>query len=120
TGSLTPVPPVLAVLSDGPMSRQSLISECERRFQQKPRTTDQALAHLRQFIQETRQGNAKMFALNLDAILALSADDDSRARYPWMRFVDSVGRKSAKTSATGVVLQKFSHKSFPLASTGLQ
>lgn len=61
---LTPLPPVIAVLEGGRMSRRQLIAQCEARFGIEDRTTDAMLAENRNFLREEQDGHNRVVEID--------------------------------------------------------
>lgn len=61
---LVPLPPPIAVLEDGPKSRQELVEECKERFGIGHTRTDEMLEGLKPFLNERQDSHSKVFELN--------------------------------------------------------
>lgn len=61
---LLPIPPVLAVLENGPCSRQELLEQCSRRFGMSARTVDEKIGEIKPYLRENQQGHQKIFDLD--------------------------------------------------------
>jgi RecA-family ATPase len=75
---LTPLPPVIEVLTSGRHSREELIAECKGRFDLGERRVADMLAQNEMFLQESQRGHSKLFNLR----------DDALAKAPWFRFLN--------------------------------
>lgn len=78
TFRLTPLPPVIEVLSvRGQETRETITSQCERRFGLSARSVDEMLGQQREFLKEKMVGHSKQFEIDLDKV----------HRAPWCRFL---------------------------------
>lgn len=64
---LTPLPPPIALLEDGPRSRQELVEQCKHRFGLSARTTDSHLTELQKYLSNSRDGHERILELDFDA-----------------------------------------------------
>jgi hypothetical protein len=76
---LTPIPPIVALLETGPLSREELIAQAQKRFNLKQRAVDEHRAELGSFLDETKDGHRKILSLNRD----FRPDPDSDAAKWW-------------------------------------
>jgi len=63
---LTPLPPVIAVLTDGPKSREELVRACGWRFHLGHAKVDEMIAHEKPFLGEAQRGHEKVFEIDLE------------------------------------------------------
>jgi AAA domain len=82
---LTLLPPVVAVLEDGQLTRKALVEACERRFGLRARKVDEMTQDLRRFLVARQDGHEKTFELNLNAIRDIEEEPDETAL--WRRLV---------------------------------
>jgi AAA domain len=75
---LTPLPPVIAVLEAGGLSRQQVIAECEERFGINSRKADDLVGDEREFLTETHEGHRRI----------LKIDPDHSKAAPWYSFLE--------------------------------
>jgi hypothetical protein len=66
TFRLTPLPPIVALLEHGSLTREELIERAQKRFNLKQRAVDTQRAQLNSFLDETKDGHRKVLALNHD------------------------------------------------------
>jgi hypothetical protein len=66
TFRLTPLPPVAAILEDGPKTREGLVADGARRFNLSERSVDKALKDLKdqRYLVERQQGHQKVFSID--------------------------------------------------------
>jgi hypothetical protein len=64
TFRLTPLPPIVALLEYGPLSRQDLIAQARSRFSLKERAVDDHRGQLTGCLDETREGHQRILSLN--------------------------------------------------------
>jgi hypothetical protein len=64
TFRLTPLPPIVALLEYGSLSRQELIAQAESRFSLKERAVDEHRAQLTGCLDETKDGHQRILSLN--------------------------------------------------------
>jgi AAA domain len=83
TFRLTPLPPVAAMLEDGPRTRQDLIKCIGERFALKERAIDTSLKELQPLLIESQRGHNRVFALNEKAIP--SSDSPVTRWWPLLR-----------------------------------
>ena len=77
TFRLTPLPPVIEVLSYGPRPREEVVTQCETRFDLGERKVADMLVEHQAFLEERQSGHSKVFGLR----------DDTLERAPWVRFL---------------------------------
>lgn len=65
TFRLTPLPPIAALLEEGPLSRQQLLAEAARRFNLRGRAADEH-KNTSGFVNETMEGHKRVVSLNCD------------------------------------------------------
>ena len=71
------LPPVIAVLENGPRCRKSIVKACDRRFHLSERSVDMMLEKYRQYTREFQRGHEKCFEI----------DPERVGKAPWMRFL---------------------------------
>jgi AAA domain len=76
---LTPLPPIVALLEAGSLSREELIEQAQKRFNLKQRAVDEHRAQLSSFVDEAKDGHRKILSLNYD----FRPDPDSDAAKWW-------------------------------------
>jgi hypothetical protein len=64
TFRLTPLPPVIALLEDGRLSRQELVEKAEKRFSLKERAVDASRVELTGCLDESQEGHRRILSLN--------------------------------------------------------
>jgi len=75
---LTALPPVIEVLSSGDrQSRETIVTECEKRFDLSERKIAEMLAEHGQFLKESMNGHSKQFEIDLD----------KANQAPWWKFL---------------------------------
>ena len=79
TFRLTPLPPIVALLEYGSLSRQDLIAEAQRRFSLKERAVDDHRAKLTGCLDETKEGHQRILSLNHQ----FKPDPDTEAAKWW-------------------------------------
>lgn len=89
TFRLTPLPPVAALLEDGPRTRQELIKCIYARFALKERAIDTSLKDLQPLLIESQRGHNRVFALNNKAIP--SSDSPAVRWWPLIRGSETHG-----------------------------
>ena len=73
---LTPMPPVIALLEPGPLSREELIQRGSARFKLKARALDKEIADLRPYLIEGKEGHKRLWSINFNAQIPLNEDDE--------------------------------------------
>lgn len=66
---LTPLPPVVAVLEDGQLTRQEVLTQCAARFGLGQSKTDEMLRALQNNIREVQVGHAKAFRIIKESLV---------------------------------------------------
>jgi hypothetical protein len=89
TFRLTPLPPVAAMLEDGPRTRQDLIKCIGERFALKERAIDTSLREFQPLLIESQRGHNRVFALNDKAIP--SSDSPATRWWPLLRVPETHG-----------------------------
>ena len=79
TFRLTPLPPIIALLEKGPLSRQELLEQAQSRFNLKQRAVDEHRVELNSFLDETRSGHQRVISLNHGFV----PDEESPAAKWW-------------------------------------
>jgi len=64
TFRLTALPPIIALLENGSLSRQDLVEQADRRFNLKERAVDTYREPLRGCLDETREGHRRILSIN--------------------------------------------------------
>ena len=82
---LTLLPPVIAVLEHGPLSRQALLKQCEWRFGLHSRKVDEMTQVLKPFLRSIQEGHGKAFELDIGQIVAV--DDEADETAAWRQIV---------------------------------
>jgi hypothetical protein len=78
TFRLTPLPPVIEILSmQDRVTRESIVSQCEERFSLSSRKVDEMIGRQSLFLKERMIGHSKAFEIDLDRV----------EQAPWCRFL---------------------------------
>jgi hypothetical protein len=85
---LTPLPPVIAVLEKGSLTRQQVIVDCDERFGVKSRKADELIADERDFLIDSQEGHQRI----------LKIDPERAKQAPWHPLLESASHPMTVSS----------------------